>query len=267
VPNPPKTWDELFAIAEKLKNEGYTAFLYPAGRNETTSCDVLPWFWSQGGLLVDDAGRPVFDQGNNRTYMLNTLNFIKRTIDTGITPVRVSTFGTDNDMIPEVVAGKVAMFAGGSWLASELQDILGKEEFQNAWGLAQIPMPAGGKRVSTAGGWTTGVFTRDDQKRRLAADFAIHCFIEDAAMDEYTALSGQLPTRTTIYENSEHFSKDPVLVAYGRELEYARVRPGVEIYNNISQEFQVAISDVITGEAAPERALETMSQNIQGLVK
>jgi multiple sugar transport system substrate-binding protein len=263
VPNPPTTWEELFRIGQELKGQGYTPLLYPAGRNETTSCDILPWFWSQGGSLVDGSGNPIFDQGNNRNFLLNTLAFLKQTIDTGISPARVTTFGTDSDMNNEVVAGKVAMFVGGSWLSSQLRTILGDKEFSDTWGLAQIPMPAGGKRVSTAGGWTVGVFTKDDQKRKLAADFAISCYIDDSAMDEYSSISGQLPCRSTIYEKSEHFKNDPVLVAYANELEFARVRPGVEIYPTISQEFQVAISDVITGAATPEAALRTMSQNIQ----
>jgi multiple sugar transport system substrate-binding protein len=139
---------------------------------------------------------------------------------------------------------------------------MGDKEFSDTWGLAQIPMPPEGKRVSTAGGWTVAVFTKDDQKRKLAADFAISLFIDDEAMDEYSAVSGNLPCRSTIYEKSEYFKNDPVLVAYANELEYARVRPGVEIYPAISQEFQVAISDVITGAASPEVALRTMAQNI-----
>lgn len=139
---------------------------------------------------------------------------------------------------------------------------MGDKEFSDTWGLAQIPMPPEGKRVSTAGGWTVGVFTKDEQKRKLAVDFAISCYIDDAAMDEYSAISGQLPCRSTIYEQSAFYKNDLVLVAYANELEFARVRPGVEIYPVISQEFQVAISDVITSSATPEAALRTMSQNI-----
>lgn len=263
IPTPPATWDELFTIGAQLKAQGYTPLLYPAGRNETTSCDILPWFWSQGGSLVDANGNPIFDQGANNTAMLNTLQFLKKTIDTGISPARVTTFGTDSDMNNEVSAGKVGMFVGGSWLSSQLRAIMGDQAFSDTWGLAPIPMPAGGKLVSTAGGWTVGVFTKDEEKRKLAADFAISLYIDDAAMDEFSAASGNLPCRSTIYEKSDFFRNDPVLVAYANALEYARVRPGVEMYPIISQEFQVAISDVITGTATPEAALRTMTQNIR----
>lgn len=260
--NAPADWDELISVGEQMTEQGYTALLYPAGRNETTSCDILPWFWSQGGNLVDDDGNPIFDQGDNRTYMVDTLSYIRRTIDTGVSPSRISTFGTDSDMNNEVSAGKVAMFFGGSWLSSQLRQIMGDEEFINTWGIAPIPMKAGAERTSTAGGWTAGVFTTDDEKRKLAADFAISLYIDDEAMEEYSATSGNLPCRSIIFENSDTFKNDPVLAKYGEELAYARVRPGVEIYNTISQELQVAISDVITGSAEPEAAVDTMSRNV-----
>ena len=47
VETPPVTWEELFTVMEPLKEEGYS-FLYPAGKNETTSCYILPWFCGQG---------------------------------------------------------------------------------------------------------------------------------------------------------------------------------------------------------------------------
>jgi multiple sugar transport system substrate-binding protein len=39
-------------------------------------------------------------------------------------------------------------------------------------------------------------------------------------------------------------------------LRYARARPGAIAYPSISNELQVAISDVITGQQTPETALE-----------
>jgi multiple sugar transport system substrate-binding protein len=86
----PKDWDELLAVAKDMKAKGYVSFLYPAGRNETTTCDVLPWFWSQGGKLVDDSGAPVFFDGANKAAMLNVFNFMKLTVTSGISPDRKS---------------------------------------------------------------------------------------------------------------------------------------------------------------------------------
>lgn len=112
MPTPPATWDELFAMMEPLKEEGYM-FLYPAGANETTSCDVWPWFWSLGGQILDEEGNPVFAEGSNYDALIKTFDFLKQTIDTGITPTRVTSFMTDTDVNTDVMTGKVACFVGG----------------------------------------------------------------------------------------------------------------------------------------------------------
>lgn len=258
----PADWDELITKASELTEEGYIGLLYPAGKNETTSCDIWPWFWAQGGQIVDDAGKPVFNEGANKEAMLNTLNFLKKTIDTGITPTRVTSFMTDGDMNTDVATGKVAMFIGGSWLAKQIGAIIGDDVFAETYELANIPVMAGKEAVTTCGGWTCGVFAKDDTMRKLAAQFAIDVYIGDAGNDGFTAATGNLPCRETTYDKSERFKTDAIAQRFKEALTYGKVRPGVEIYNYISTEFQVAISDVISGAETPEKALEKMAQNV-----
>ncbi|OGO80042.1 MAG: hypothetical protein A2Y21_11585 [Clostridiales bacterium GWC2_40_7] len=256
IQTPPTNWDELITTAKQMSDKGNVGFLYPAGRNETTSCDFLPYFWSQGGKLVDDSGNPVFNQGDNKTYMLNALNFIKQTIDEGISPKRVSTFKADSDMNSEIASGKVAMFLGGNWLAKQVSDIIGTQQFSDLWAVAPIPMKAGASRTTTSGGWTLGIFTDDEQKRKLAADFVISLYIDDEGMAGYCSAYGLLPPRKTIYDSAEPFKTNTVFQQCKEELEYTTIRPGASIYNVISQDLQIALSNVITGVSTPEKALD-----------
>ena len=41
------------------------------------------------------------------------------------------------------------------------------------------------------------------------------------------------------------------------------VRPGFEIYTYISQQFQTAIANVITGAQTSEEAVQTMKENVE----
>ncbi len=259
---PPKDWDELVTKMQELKKSGDYMFLYPAGKNETTPCDIWPWFWAQGGKIVDDSGKPVFNEGANKEYMLNTLNFLKKTIDTGITPTRVTSFMTDGDMNQDVASGKVAAFIGGSWLVKQIGAIIGDENFAKTYELATIPVAPGVNTTTTSGGWTYGVFSKDDAKRKLAAQFAIDAFVGDKGVEGYCLASGNLPVRPALYDSIEQFKSDPIQQKFKESLQLASVRPGVEIYNFISTEFQVAISDVISGAATPEAALAKMAKNV-----
>ena len=258
VETPPTTWDELFDTMEPLKEQGYS-FLYPAGKNETTSCDVLPWFWAQGGEIFDESGKPIFNEGENREAMLQTFEFLKKTIDTGITPQRVTSFMTDGEMIEDVASGSVAMFVGGSWLATQIGEVLGQETFNEMYGIADIPCITGGTPSTCCGGWTYGIFTQDETKRKLAAQFIIDMFIGDEGNVGYTTASGNLPCRETSYDLSDRFTSDPNAMAFREIFQNGHVRPAQTLYTFFSNEFQVAIADVINGNKTPEEALDNLA--------
>lgn len=258
---PPTSWDELFEVMEPLKEQGYS-FLYPAGKNETTSCDILPWFWAQGGELLDDTGKPVFNEGENKEAMLETFNFLKKTIDTGITPQRVTSFMTDGDMIEDIASGNVAMFVGGSWLATQIGAVLGQDTFNEMYGIADIPCLTSDSTSTCCGGWTYGIFTQDETKRKLAAQFIVDMFIGDEGNVAYTTASGNLPCRETSYDLSDRFKEDPNAMAFRDVFQNGHVRPAFAIYTYFSNEFQVAIADVINGSKTPEQALEDLAVSV-----
>lgn len=261
VETPPTSWDELFEVMEPLKEQGYS-FLYPAGKNETTSCDILPWFWSQGGELFDEDGKPIFNEGENREAMLNTFDFLKKTIDTGITPQRVTSFTVDGDMIEDVASGQVAMFVGGSWLATQIGAVIGEDTFNEMYGITYIPCMSSDSTTSCSGGWTYGIFTQDETKRKLAAQFIIDMFVGDEGNVGYTLASGNLPCRQTSFALSDEYSEDPNKVAFYDIFQKSSVRPALPLYTYFSNEFQVALADVINGSKTPEEALDTMAANV-----
>jgi multiple sugar transport system substrate-binding protein len=252
VTTPPKTWDELLALAAELSKRGLTGYLYPGGRGEGTVMEHLPMFWAQGGELVDDAGKPVFGTGKNRVAMLNVLNFLKRTIDSGASPNRVVNYRFEADMYPEILQGKVVMFLGGSWMVQQLRGLGDKSD----WGIAPIPLMTAGDPVTAAGGWTYAVFTPDAKKQALIIDLVNSLVASPAAMAASTAALGNLPTRTSVAHGDYAYVKTPMVQAYLDLLRYGRARPGATIYPSISTELQVAISDVITGQQTPEAALD-----------
>ncbi len=262
IKNPPKTTDELIEIGKQMKQQGYDGYLFPAGRNESLTNNNLPFLWSQGGELVDDKGKPVFGEGKNKEAMLNWFKFHKSLIDSGVTPGRVVNMLNDAALNPEIASGKTAMFLGTNSSATNMKQILG-DKFDQLWGIAPIPtMKDGGARTTSAGGWTTAVFTKDDQKRKLAIDFIISLYVDDKAMEEFGRAGGYLPVRMSVYDKSEFFKSDPNNKRFKEELAYGRVRPAAEAYPVISQEIQIAISNIITGSATPEKALDEAWNNV-----
>jgi multiple sugar transport system substrate-binding protein len=263
VPTPPATWDETLKVGKQLTEDGYSAFLYPGGRGEgTTVTTVLPMFWGQGGELVDDEGKPVFGEGSNREAMLNVFNFLGETVDSGITPQRVSNFGSEDDLNSEVASGKVAMFLGGNWQVKQLKELLGEEEAAN-WAVAPIPHAEGAEIATTAGGWAWGVFAEDEEKQQTAVDFLADTFVSDEGMTSWTGAHGSLPVRKPVYDLPEYESNEFSETFEQHLADYARARPSADSYQKISTELQVAVSSVVSGSKTPEQALDDAWSAVQ----
>ena len=255
ISKPPATVDELIAAAQDAKTKGFgTGLLYLGRRNEGTVNNLWGLYWSQGAKLTDSQGNLAFDKGSDREAMLNLLNFIKKTIDLGITPKTIIDYGADIDMYGDVAAGKTAMFIAPNQAIAQCREIMGKEAFDSKWEFAPLPVfKSGQKSTSSAGGWTNMVF----------ADLAINLFSSDAASESWTFAGGYLPTRQSNFENFSYIKTDPYLVKCQQLLSAASTRPAVEIYNMISMEIQVAIGNIIAGSMTPEQALDTAIKNIK----
>lgn len=252
IPTPPTTTAEMIEVGKKLTDEGYTSLLY-TGTTETALTDVIfPLFWGQGGKLVDDEGKPVFGEGANKEYLTNAINFVKETIESGIAPERVLSIA-QNGFASEVATGNVAMFMAGNWQAKNQRDVIG-ELFDENWAVASIPMINEGERMSTAGGWVSTVFTKDEEKRKLAADLIVSIYGTDSGMEGWCAVGGYLPPRESVFE-TESFQKDPMVEAFKEELNYAGVRPAALIYAEISTAIQEIVELSIVGT---DEEIETM---------
>lgn len=266
VPEPPDTWDDLLQVGRDLQGEeGLDPFLFPAGRDEATiTTSLLPHFWAQGGELVDDEGNPVFGEGRNRERMLNALSFIRDCVDSGITPQRITEYGTEPDLNGDVAAGSTAMFLGANFQVGLLQEIMGAEEFNSLWAVAPIPsMQGGDNHATTAGGQVWGVFTENEDKQRAGVDFLRSAFVGDEGMAGWCNAGGYLPPRQPVFEVPS-YEANQYTDTFREHLDlYARNRPAAESYQDISTQLQIAVSNIVSGEQDPEAALDNATNSVQ----
>jgi multiple sugar transport system substrate-binding protein len=261
VPTPPRTWDELLAVAPRVARERrISGYLYNGGRWEATVFDHLAMFWAQGGELVDAAGRPVFAEGANRTAMLRLFTFLRETIRTGASPPSVLGINDYQQLTGSAVAGDVAMFLGGNWQLKDLQTGLPPEEFAR-WDIAPIPQADASTRSTGTGGWVWVVFARDPARQRAAVEFirAVEAPAHAARISEAT---GHLPVRRSVYRDFPIFSRDRWYRRFGEMLADGHARPTVPIYPAISQHLQLAIGSVIAGKSTPDAALDEAARAV-----
>src|SRR4051812_6181627 len=254
VPVPPRTWDQLLDAASRIAREQkMSGYLYNAGRWEATVFDHLAMFWAQGGELVDRDGRPIFGEGPNRRAMLRVLGFLRDTIQRGASPRSVLSITDYQQMTGAAVAGDAAMFLGGNWELKDLQTGLTPAEFAK-WDIAPIPQADANTRSTGTGGWVWVVFAKDPDRRRAAVEF-----IRDVEAPAHAAriseATGHLPVRRSVYRDFPIFSQDSWYRRFGEMLVDGHARPTALIYPTMSQQLQLAIGAVVSGEKTPEEAL------------
>ena len=261
VPVPPRTWDELLDTASRVAREQkMSGYLYNAGRWEATVFDHLAMFWAQGGELVDPDGRPIFGEEPNRRAMLRVLGFLRDTIQRGASPRSVLGHTDYQQLTGAAVAGDAAMFLGGNWELKDLQTGLSPAEFAK-WDIAPIPQADANTRSTGTGGWVWVVFAKDPERQRAAVEF-----IRDVEAPAHAAriseATGHLPVRRSVYRDFSIFSQDAWYRRFGEMLVDGHARPTALIYPAMSQQLQLAIGSVVSGDKTPQQALDEASRAV-----
>ncbi len=131
IADAPQTWDDLKKAGLASVKEGMEGILFNAGRYEGSTFDWLANYWALGGKLVDDTGKPVFGEGENKEKFLKALTYYKDLVDSGAAPKRVTTIANYDDLNAAAAAGTTALFIGGNWQLAQLKATLDEDEFAN----------------------------------------------------------------------------------------------------------------------------------------
>jgi multiple sugar transport system substrate-binding protein len=253
--DPPRTWEDLLGLGQDIADgEDITPFMF---RSEPF--DNLPYFWGQGGELVDDEGAPVLDEDGNRQAMVNVLSFVRDLVETGVTPQRVANISDVEDLPREGRNDQLAMFIGNNDLIERSFKNVVEDDSWQRWQVAQIPMKEPDQFATGVGGWTEGTFLEGDDGKAAAMKDFISKFVEPDAMARYCAATNFLPTRGSAYD-SEFYGDDAIEYqdTFRELLEDGVARPAVPIYSTIADEYGNSIERVVTGQADPEDAVDRM---------
>jgi multiple sugar transport system substrate-binding protein len=257
--DPPKTWDELIDVGKRIiDGENMNGFMYNGGRWEGTTFDNLAYYWAQGGEILDENREPALGASENKEKLLNVFKFLKRTVDSGVTPQRVASIKDYALLSQAAMNDETAMFVGGSWQIQTLKD---KHDNWENWKVTKIPQIEPDLSSTGAGGWTQSVFTSEENLVDAATDFTT-MWADKERMASYCREGGYLPTRPSVYEEFEYFSEDSYQKTFGTLLEDASARPGGPVYKTFSSEFQIAAGNVLTGQASAQEAVDTLVENV-----
>lgn len=250
IPDAPETWDELMAAARVAREQGMEGLVVNGGRVEATTFDWLAHFWAQGGQLLDNQGRPIFGEGENRQKMINAFNLYGSMAAEGLIPQSVISFQRDyRDIEAAVINGSAAMSINGHWGLSNV--ISGNPDLEGRWAASKIPGPQAGMHASGVGGWTLASMTDDEERQEMCATLIKEVHM-DGVIQEYMQ---RIPTQQSMFDRVS-WGSTPHFEMVREVLEDGVARPGFAVYPAVSEAIYTLMAEVISGSMTGEEATD-----------
>jgi multiple sugar transport system substrate-binding protein len=210
----------------------------------------MPFAWQRGAELVDGE-----EFTFNTPPMQEALDFYASFFEEKISPTDLAEGGLETGFIN----GDIGAFVSGPWHMGILRD-QGGEEFEGKWALA--PMPTEESGTSFTGGGDLVVF-KDSKNRDTAWKF-VDFLTQPEQQQKLYELVGSLPAVQSTWESGE-LSTDPLLKAFGDQLQDAKSSPAIETWEQVAAPLDDAIEQVSLGTSEPDGALGSAEQKANSI--
>jgi ABC-type glycerol-3-phosphate transport system substrate-binding protein len=258
----PTTWQQLETDAPKLSadtdgdgtNDVY-GYAFPA---------QAPWIlearlWQSGAELFNsDNTQATF----NSPKAVQTFQNYQDLVNTKGAEM-VQTDSSLNQLTDLFAAGKIAMFEQSS---TAMQGILGKATSFDV-GVAQFPTMGG--QVYSLGGYNLGVFKdAPADQQAAAAQFAQWWASPDVAA-KWTAISNYMPGIQAAWDTDtlkQWEAQDPRRAVAAAQIQYARSRPNLPSYPEISTDLANAFQATLSGQGTAQSNLDSAVSAANGIL-
>jgi len=254
VTEPPSTWDDLTAAAEKVSALGDDIHGFGIQGGGDTETDAYWYYslWTHGGDILDENGQ----SGIASDAAIAATNRYKSLIDAGLTQPGVTNYNRQ-DVESMLKQGKVGMIPG-PWLRGQM-----KEEAPDIdYGIAAIPQDSA---QATYGVTDSIVMFADSEVKEEAWKFLAETAFIDKWRADFSQKEGFLPVFKSVAEN-DHFAGDPELKAFTDMLPYAKFAPLIANWQEVADSTKAALQQVYTGDAEVEAALQAGAEKINGIL-
>ncbi len=263
--DPPTTWSQLQEMGQKVaQDQGIdNGFIFQGDQYEGGVCNGCEYIWTNGGNILDpgDPSKVVIDSPEAAAGLATEQGIV----EDGVAPKAVSTY-TETETDPAFLGNK-AVFAR-NW--PYMYALAGTKDYPDVKpeqiGIAPLPLGEGQTQlVSALGGWNMLINAQSDMQDE-AWEFVK--FMTSEQGQRQRALSASLlPTRPSLYQDSEIRKSLPVVVQGEEALKNARSRPVSPYYSDMSLEMQEQFNGVVNGDTSPEDAVKSLQQSLTQIVE
>jgi multiple sugar transport system substrate-binding protein len=260
---PPKTWDELKEMADKVKkDQGIKyGFVFQGDAYEGGVCNGLEYIWTHGGNAVDpnDPNKVLIDSPEAAAGLATEASMLS----SGVAPEGVSVY-TEEETDPAFFATPGDAVFARNW--PYMYAYGGTKGYlkQDQVGVGPLPVDEGNPLASCLGGWDMLINAQSDMQEE-AWEF-IKFMTSPEQMKFRAVRATVLPTRSDLLTDPE-IEKIPV-VAQGRPaIENTHPRPVSPYYSDMSLEMQEQFNASLKGDISPEQAVKTLQADLERIIE
>ena len=247
---PPFKWDEFYAAAKKISDEGggrKFGYVVRGQQGDPVVTNFMPHLWAFGGRYFDDAGNPVI----NSPEAVEALEFYVRLRD--ISPPGVAAFDSDEMATYLLQGAAMSSVNWPNWVA----DYEDPNSSKLVGEMAYTKLPDGTQvGVAHIGMWLMGMFSSSPHKD-LAFEF-MH-WVNLPEQQKYGAIEiGLPPTRYSVMTDPEVNAdpKNPHLKVLMENIEFSRPAPRSPKWFDILNSVGLFLSEAVAGVKSPQEALD-----------
>jgi multiple sugar transport system substrate-binding protein len=259
---PPKTWDELKEMAERVVQDSGTryGFVFQGANNETGVCNGLEYIWTHGGEVLE--GEKVIIESPGSVAGLTTEQSM---ISEGVAPQAVANY-TLLESETAFVNGDAVFCRNWPYMYGVVFDPAESKIKPEQVSVAPLPVGEGhSQTASCLGGWNM-LISASSEMQDEAWEF-VQFMSSEETQKKQTLSVFTLPTLNALYEDREVLETVPVIRTGKEALQNARPRPVSPYYSQMSREMAEQFNQVLTGATSPDEAVETLQNELRQIIQ
>lgn len=249
----PKTWEELQAAAKKLTTDKVAGLILPTDKGPYFNFIWYPFLWQQGGEVLNAAGN---ESTFNTAAAAKALDFWGSFFKEGSSPAKLQLGPWEIGHMGQKTA---AMQVVGTWVINTIE-----QEYSDVpIGVAPLPIPAGGKMATDAGGWKLAVSSKSVNVEE-AAKFVMWAFAEDPerALEWGKDVKFSYSPRKSVVDAGKEFYSKGLRKVFTEEIYPTAIpepRYPAEVADAVGDAMQAVMFSDTTGEEAARMAHEKIT--------
>jgi maltose-binding protein MalE len=244
VAQPPRTTDELIALAPQMRARAGYAVAY-------ANVDLYghaPWLFGFGGKILDDRGELAIATPEAAKAM----TFARELVQKQVTPPQA-----EAPLVATLFNEKKAATAiSGPWFIADIASGV-------PWKVAALPVITATGQHATPFLGAEGLLMSARARDKDAAFAVMDALTSDVAAIERAKIARQVVPNLRAYDDAA-VAADPVLAAFRAQLQHTMLMPKSPAMRMVWTPYKTALGEVLAGRATPTDQLRSVEREVQG---